>query len=282
MVKFKKNPRKFQVYIQFLLIFLLTLLVFFVVTRWIVKGELQFYVSPRDGSESYLVSIPVNKIAQIIFLGPVLGVIYFVLMKLLINKIDKNNRKTIISIWIIEISVLVLVCINSIGHTVHLLVEEVNMIDASRGYILGETYNGVSLDIMALLAWYLDEWFGHYSIHISYFGYLVLAVVVEYLAREHEKMMGDEILVVIFEAIGIAVLNGYVAIQSESGLILLLLSGAFSLISIIVIVRKKIKLVNYPIFFAMILSVIPVLFFNIAFIIENGVSPWFPFWSSNL
>ena len=181
-----------------------------------------------------------------------------------------------------EISILVLVCINSMGHALHLLVEEVNMIDASKGYVLGETYNGVSLDMMALLAWYLDEWFGHMSIHLTYFGYLVVAVVAEYMASKHEKILGDEAFLVIFGAIGIAVINGYAAIEGESGFILFLLSATFSIISIIVIGIKKIKILNYPIFLALILSVIPVLLFNISFIIENGVSPWFPFWSANL
>ena len=282
MVKFKKDPRKYQGYILFLLIFLVTLLVFLVVTRWVIEGDVQFIVRPRDGSNAYSVSVPLNKIAQIIFLGPVFGVVFLILMKLIINKIEKNNRKIIISVWIIEISVLVLVCINSMGHALHLLVEEVNMIDASEGYVLGETYNGKSLDIMALLAWYLDEWFGHTAIHVTYFGYLVLAVVAEYMASKHEKIMGDELFWVIFGAIGIAVINGYAAIEGEAGFILLLLSATFSIISIMVIGVKKIKILNYPIFLAMILSVIPVLLFNIAFIIENGVSPWYPFWSANL
>jgi len=282
MVKFKKDPRKYQGYIWFLLIFLFTLLVFLVVTRWVLEGEFQFIVRPREGSEAYFVSVPLNKIAQIIFLGPVFGIVYLVLMKLIINKIEKNNRKVVISVWIMEISILVLVSINSMGHALHLLVEEVNMIDASKGYVLGETYNGVSLDVMSLLAWYLDEWFGHISIHVTYFGYLVVAVVAEYMASKHEKIMGDEAFLVIFGAIGIAVINGYAAIEGESGLILLLLSATFSVISIIVIGIKKIKILNYPIFLALILSVIPVLLFNIVFIMENGVSPWFPYWGANL
>ncbi len=282
MVKFKKDPRKYQGYIWFLLIFLFTLLVFLVVTRWVVEGEFQFIVRPREGSDAYFVSVPLNKIAQIVFLGPVFGIVYLILMKLIINKIEKNNRKIVISVWIMEISVLVLVCINSMGHALHLLVEEVNMIDASKGYVIGETYNGVSLDMMALLAWYLDEWFGHMSIHVTYFGYLVVAVVAEYIASKHEKIMGDEAFLVIFGAIGIAVINGYAAIEGESGFLLLVLSATFSLISIIVIGIKKIKILNYPIFLALILSVIPVLLFNIVFIMENGVSPWFPYWGANL
>ena len=282
MVKFKKDPRKYQGYLWFLIVFLITLLVFLVVTRWVVEGDFQFVVRPRDGSNAYFVSVPLNKIAQIIFLGPVFGVVYLILMKLLIKKIERNDRKIVISVWIVEISILVLVCINSMGHALHLLVEEINMIDASKGYVVGETYNGVSLDSMALLAWYLDEWFGHISIHVTYFGYLVVAVVAEYMASKHEKMMGDELLWVIVGAVGIAVINGYAAIQSEAGLILLLLSATFSIISVIVVGIKKIKILKYPIFLTLILSVIPVLIFNIAFVLENGVSPWFPFWSSNL
>ena len=93
MAKFKKDPRKYQGYIWFLLIFLFTLLVFLVVTRWVVEGEFQFIVRPRDGSNAYFVSVPLNKIAQIIFLGPVFGVVYLILMKLIINKIEKKKQE---------------------------------------------------------------------------------------------------------------------------------------------------------------------------------------------
>ena len=64
MVKFKKDPRKYQGYILFLLIFLVTLLVFLVVTRWVIEGDVQFIVRPRDGSNAYSVSVPLNKIAH--------------------------------------------------------------------------------------------------------------------------------------------------------------------------------------------------------------------------
>jgi len=198
-------------------------------------------------------------------------------MRITLSKVDKEVKYKKYAIYLIEIAVVILIVINSMGHLSHLGFEEVNAIDGTEGAALNSDYKE-----MFVMAWYMDEWFGHLIIQITYAAYLILAVLAELLIDDQERMKIDELFLTLCAAIGITVINGYAALRSESGLVIMIMQITFSICAIIVILVKKIDPRKYPILLAMLLATIFVVFLNIEWMLTYGVKDYYPYYSSNL
>lgn len=272
--KIKQRIKAFHISIWFLLVFLISLLTLLYVSRFLPTGtfEVGANVNYAKDNPQYF-SVYWKKFLQIVCLGPVFGMIYYVLMRIFLSKVDKEQGYNKYWVYIIEICVVILIIMNSMGHLLHLGFEGVNAIDASEGEALESEYSE-----MFFYAWFMDEWLGHSMIHITYFCYLVLAVIVELLIEEGEKMNLDEYIPLLGAIIGIGLLNGYIAIKSESGLILLILQLSFTVIAIIVILIKRLDPRRYPILLAMLIGTIFVVYFSVEQILINGVSSSYPFY----
>ncbi len=258
-------------------IFLISLLLLIYIPRYMIKGSFEVGANVNYSSTTMYFTVQWKKFLQIITLGPVFGVLYYTLMRVMLSKVDKDEGRNKYYVFLIEIGVIVFIALCSMGHLAHLGFEEVNAIEQTKGALLYGPYHEQFVN-----AWYMDEWLGHTLGMFSYFMYLVLAVFAESLISDHKKLSIDQILLVLFGAVAIGFMDGDIGIASESGLFLLIFHSIFTIIAVIVVVIKKIKLLEHPILLVMILSVIPVLYFNIVFIIENGFYSLYPFYSSNL
>ncbi|MHA1291834.1 MAG: hypothetical protein ACTSQJ_04095 [Promethearchaeota archaeon] len=275
--KIKERIKNFQVGTYFLLIFLISLLLCIYIPRYIIKGSFKIGVNVNYTNETQYFTIEWSNFLQIICLGPVFGVIFYILMRSMLNKVDKNQGKNKYYLYLIEICVLLLIIFNSMGHLAHLSFDKVNAIDKTEGSALQSEFREIFV-----YAWFMDEWLGHTMIHITYFGYLILAVIVELLLSEHEKMEIDELFLVFCMGIGICIIDGYAALRSECGFVIMILHIIFAICALIVIIIKKINPLYYPILSAMLLATIFVIITNIDWILKYGVENYYPFYSSNL
>ncbi len=275
--KIKDRIRNINRGVWFLLIFLISLSLCIYIPRYMIKGSFEVGANVNYANETMYFTVEWRKFLQIICLGPVFGVIYYTLMRIMLSKVDKTKGRNKYSVYLIEIGVIIFIALCSMAHLSHLGFEEVNAIDATHGAALYEPYHEMFVN-----AWYMDEWLGHTLAMFSYFIYLILAILAESLISEHRKMKIEQLAIVIIGAIGIAFMDGDIAFASECGFFLLVSHIIFTLIAIIVVIIKNIKLLEHPILFAMILSIIPLLYFNIAYIIENGIYLMYPFYSANL
>nr|QEE17482.1 hypothetical protein DSAG12_03319 [Candidatus Prometheoarchaeum syntrophicum] len=259
------------------MIFLIPLGFFLYLSRYVGYGSFQLSVNVNYSNDTQYANISWNYLLQIIFLGPILGVIFYILMKKLLSKVDINERKNQIMIFAIEIGVVVLIILNCMGHFSHLGFEIVNAIDSTHGIALNSEYKE-----MFIYAWFMDEWFGHTLIHITYFGYLIIALVAEQLLDEEKPIMIDELVLIIFFSLGYSVIDGYAAIQGESGFILLLLHLIATIVTITFIAFKKVNPLKYPLLLTLLISTIFVVLYNLYWIIKFGINPLYPFYSGNL
>ena len=128
-MKVKERFKNYHSGIWFLLLFLIPLGVFFYITRYVGYGSFQIGANVNYSNEMQYFTAPWNYILQIIFLGPIIGIMFYILMKILLSKIDINIQKNQLTVYIIEICVVALIILNSIGHFSHLGFELVNAID---------------------------------------------------------------------------------------------------------------------------------------------------------
>lgn len=240
-------------------------------------GSFQLGVYVNYSNETQYATISWNYILQIIFLGPIIGIIFYILMKILLSKVDVNLRKNQIMVFAIEICIVILIILNSMGHFSHLGFEVVNAIDSTKGIALNSEYKE-----LFVYAWFMDEWFGHTLIHVTYFGYLIVAMVAEQLLDEEKRMMIDELVLIILFSFIYSVIDGYAAIEGECGFILLLLHLIATIVTIVFITVKKLNPLNYPLLLTLLISTIFVLIYNLVWVIKYGINPIYPFYSGNL
>jgi hypothetical protein len=272
--KLKRRLREYHYGIWFLFIFLASLGIGIYITRWMISGSFQVGVKIPYAEDIQYFSIRTGyRFLQPLFLGPIFGIIYYILMRLLLARVNKEEGYNRYYIFAIEICVVILIIINCIAHVFHLGMEYVNALDKTDGAAFNSEYRE-----MFVYAWYLDEWLGHALIQATYFGYLILAILGEILMNPKTKMLIDEYFFSLLTAYGISIINGYAAIPSESGFLILFMQCIFVLIALIVIFVKKIDVRCYPILFAMLISTIFILYFNIIEIMEDGIQSTYPFW----
>ena len=273
----KERIKNYHPGIWFLLFFLIPLGFFFYTSRYVGYGSFQIGANVNYSSETQYASVSWNYLLQIIFLGPIIGVIFYILVKILLSKIDIHARKNQLTVYTIEICVVLLVILNSIGHFSHLGFELVNAIDSTNGNALISEYKEIFV-----YAWFMDEWLGHTLIHITYFGYLLVALWAELHLKEDNRMMIDEVVLIIFFSLGYSVIDGYAAIEGECGFILLLLHLIATITAIVFIVVKKVNPLHYPLLLTLLISTIFVFLYNLDWIIRYGINAAYPFYSGNL
>ena len=263
--------------IWFLLIFLISLALLVYIPRYMIDGSFDVGANVNYADETLYFNVQWSRVLQIITLGPVFGVIYYILMRITLNKVDKNEGHNKYFVYLIEIGVVIFIALCSMANLSHLGFDYVNEVDKTHGAVLTGPYQEIFVNI-----WYMDEWLGHTLIMFSYFMYLVLAVLAESLLANHKKLTIVQIILVLCFAIGIGYMDGTIAIASESGFFLLISHIIFTLLAIIIVIVKKIKLLEHPILLVMILSIIPVFYFNITYILDHGIYSMYPFYSANL
>jgi len=274
----KERIKGFHIGSWFLLVFLVSIGVLIYTSRYLPKGDFQIgaNVNYATDNPNYF-NFPWNKFLQIVCIGPVFGIVYYIIMRIMLSKADKDKGKNKYYIALIEIGVVVLIALNSMAHLSHLGFEEVNAIDGTNGAALTTEFKE-----MFVYAWYMDEWLGHSMAQITYFGYLVLAVLAEQLLDDQKRVKIDEFLLLIIGGIAIAFMDGDIALSSESGFLLLICHIVFTIAALIVVLVKKIDILKNPILIAMLIALIGVAYFNIQFIMERGMTSYYPFYSSNL
>jgi hypothetical protein len=240
-------------------------------------GSFQIGANVNYSTETQYFTLSWNYFLQIVFLGPVIGIIFYILMKKMLFKIDINVRKNQLIVYIIDICVVVLIILNCIGHFSHLGFEIVNAIDSTIGEALNSEYKE-----LFVYAWFMDEWLGHTIIHLTYFGYLIVGVWAESLLNEDERMKIDELVLIILFSFCYSVIDGYAAIEGECGFILLLLHLIATFVAIVFLVVKKINPLKYPLLLTLLISTIFVFLFNLNWIIRYGINFTYPFYSGNL
>ncbi|MFO8020457.1 MAG: hypothetical protein R6U96_17680 [Promethearchaeia archaeon] len=271
----KKRLKRYHIGIWFAAIFLISLGVGVYITRWMIRGTFQVGLDIPYSDEFQFFSIRTGyRFLQPLFLGPIFGIIYYVLMKWLLGRVEKEEGNNQYFVFAIEIGVVIFIIFNCIGHVFHLGMEYVNALDAlDASAALDSEYRE-----MFIYAWYLDEILGHNLIQVTYFGYLILGIFAELLIDPRTKMVLDEYIFVFILAYEISILNGDVANSSKSGFLILLIQIIFVVLATMVIIVKKIDLRYYPLLLAMLLSTIFVLYFNVEAIMQNGIQANYPFW----
>lgn len=273
----KDRIKNFHQGIWLLLFFLIPLVPIFYFSRYIDYGSFTLGANVNYATEMHYFSVSWNYFLQILLLGPILGILFFILMKKFVGKIDGQVRKNQKIVIIIEICVVTLVILNSLGHFSHLGFEIANAIDPTAGHALSSEYKEIFV-----YAWFMDEWFGHTLINLTYFGYLVVAVWAEQLLNEDKRMTADEVgLVIVFSLIYL-IIDGHAAIEGECGLILAILHLFSTFIAIGFLVVKKKKLLMYPVLLTLLISSIFILLYNLGWIIKYGWVSAYPFYSGNL
>ncbi len=278
-----QNPQKWHPSLKFLVGFLASLVIAFS-PEYFVSSSVQVtawvYLEYAPGAVQ-AVPLRITDLLQVILLGPGVGVVYFMLLRMLLRGVNAGDQRTRRRVSLLESFGILLIAVNSIGNAIHLFFNAVNAIDGSLGLGTG-TYNGIDVTGYFLLIWFMDEWVGHTLVMVTYFGYLAMAAGVEYLARDARAARKGRGALVLFLGACIAVVDGYVAIQSETGFLLLLLHGAFFALVVGTAARKRIPLNRYPILMAMVVATFFVAAFNMFWIAAHGWKPFYPFYSANL
>jgi hypothetical protein len=260
----------FHTSVKFLLIFLITLLICFMLPGKI-PGTVNIYINieeiPAVG-ESF--SFQIGTIVEIILMGPVFALVYFILMKNLLSKVDVTTGRNKKFVYILEILVVLFICTLVMGHITHLMFDYANAIYRS-------TYGGYDTTPLFLFLYHSDEWLGHHLIHISFFAFLVLAIIGESLISQQRTMKWYEILFAVPLGVGIFVMNGYATYEGQCGWLLMVLSAILLGIEGLVILVKKINPLKHPILFASIIANIVVIGYFIWYVSMFGTLPYYPF-----
>ncbi len=258
-------------YLNFLIVFLLALLLFYVIIPRFYLGSIDFWVniSELNGAVGHF-STSVKLVGEIILMGPAFAVIYFFLMKYLISDIDEEQGKNKYYINLIEIGVVIFISISCTGHIVHVLFNEINKI-----YI--NSYNVMDTSELYSFIYYFDEWLGHHLIHIGYFGYILMALLAEFLGKEHRKLNWDEIIYTFLSSIGLCIIFGYFTYEGQAAFMMLILCTLLLIIEVLVVFKKKVNVLNYPILLATIACNMMVIGFFIAWTLVFGLKPYYPF-----
>jgi len=266
--KLKESDR----HLNFLIVFLFTLLLFYKIIPIFYSGSIDTYynISELDG-EAASFSVSVRLMCEIILMGPVSAIIFFFLMKYLISEIDKAKGKNKYYTILIEIGVITFICILVMGHALHMLFDHANRV----------YYNshGKQMDTSELysLLYYLDEFIGHHFIHLSYFGLICMALLTELISKDNRKLKWFELITTIILGIGLSLVWGYATYEGQSAFMMLVLCSILLVAEIIVALIKKVNPLENPILLATIIANIIVIGLFIWWVAMFGLKPYYPF-----
>jgi hypothetical protein len=236
-----------------------------------IPGSVDIYVNleeiPAVG-ESF--SFSIGTIVEVILMGPVFALIYFVLMKHLLQKVDPEVGRNKQFIYMLEVAVVGFICMLVMGHIAHLMFDYANAVYRS-------TYGGYDTTQLFLFLYHSDEWIGHHLIHIGFFSFIVLAILGESRMADKRTMKWYEIIVAVGLGVGLFVMNGYATYDGQCAWLLMVLSAILLGVLGMVIVWKRVNPLKYPILFAAILGSIIVIGYYFWYISVFGTLPYYPF-----
>ncbi|MHA1324199.1 MAG: hypothetical protein ACTSRL_15540 [Candidatus Helarchaeota archaeon] len=215
-----------------------------------IPGSVTIYVNLEEISavgESF--SFQIGTIVEVILMGPVFALIYFVLMKNLLSKINRETGRNRRLIYILEVAVVGFICMLVMGHIVHLMFDYANAIYRA-------TYH---------------------LIHIGFFSFLILAMIGESRIADKRRMRWYEVIIAIGLGAGIFVINGYATYEGQCGWLLMVLSSVLLGIQVGIILLKKVNPLWYPIFFSALLGNIIVIGYYLWYTSVFGTLPYYPF-----
>ena len=263
-----KDPNKNVI---FLVIFLFTLLLFYRIIPLFYSGSVDFWfnISELDGATAHF-STSVRLIWEIILMGPVFSVIYFFLMKYLRKEVDENDKITKLYMNLVDIGIISFICILCMGHVVHMMFDF-----ASRTYYQTHGYQMDTSEVYSFL-YFSDEMLGHHLIHIAYFGFITMALIIEFLGKDHKKMNWFELITIILLSVGLSIVY-YTTFEGQAAFTLLILYVALFGIEVLVVLIKKINPLKRPILLTTMITSVIVIGLYIWWVTMFGTKPYYPF-----
>ena len=288
-----KNPKNYNFSIKFLLILLISLLALYFLPRFI-QGNFWVYVNVSEvpGGVNQAFSFSIRTFIELILMGPVFSIIYYILMKKMINKLDNTSKNNEIYKSLLEIAVVLFIIIYNMGHAIHILFNHANSIYTLSFGLISLHYLILFLILLPseslkllisfltplyLFLYYSDEWLGHHLIHYSFFAFFVIAVITELLQDDLQEMSWDEILICIILGIGASFVGGYATYEGQCAFPLFILSIILLIFQIFYAKMKKLEIRKYPIFLAILIYNIIVIAFFLSWIALFGMKTYYPF-----
>ncbi len=265
-----KYVKEGNIYLQFLIIFILTIILFYEIIPLLYFGGIRVlvYISELKKLSSFWISTRI--ICEIILMGPVFAIIYYFMMKRLIVEIDIEKGKNKYYVALIEIGVLTFMCISVMGHTIHMLFDQANRVyyNSNDGMDTSELYS---------LLYYSDEWLGHHLIHIAYSGYIAMALITEFLGENHKRLRNDELIYTICCGVGMGLMFGYSTYEGQAAVLVVILCIILLIADLIIILVKKINILERPILICTIILSIIVICLFIWWVVVFGLKPYYPY-----
>ncbi|MHA1276889.1 MAG: hypothetical protein ACTSQ8_06850 [Candidatus Helarchaeota archaeon] len=258
--------------VRFLLIFLISLLICYLLPGEI-SGTINIYVNIEETS-TVGASFPfsIGRIVEVILMGPVFVLIYYVLIKNMLSKIETEKGRNKQIVYVLDLLVVVLIFMVVVGHVVHLMFDYANWL-----YRNVDPGGGYSTNPLFLFLYHSDEWVGHHLIHVGFFGFIILALISEALINEKRKMRWYELIIVALMGVGLFVMSGYATYEGQCGWLLMVLSTILLGIEVVMILIKRINPLKYPILFASVIGNIIIIGYFIWYISVFGTLPYYPF-----
>lgn len=258
-------------FFKFLVIFLITLLIFYQVIPRIISESVNFTIkiSELDGQLGSF-SVTLRIILEVLFMGPFFAIIYYFLIQYLKKEIDPEEGKNHYYIIIIDICVITFISISCMGHIVHMMFDK-----ASWLYYYA---NNEQMDTTELYSYiyYSDEILGHHLIHIGLFGYLITGLFIELLVEPSHKMRWDELIYTILLGIGMSLI-GYATFEGQAAFMMVILWGFVLLFELIFVFTKKYNPLQRPIMLSILINCVIFINVFIIWVIMFGIKPYYPF-----
>ncbi len=272
------DHKYFHVSVRFLLIFLVSLLICFKLPD-LIHGMVNVPINVEElweigrGGVGLTFPFRIEKIIEIILMGPVFAIIYYVLMKNLLGKIDLEKGRNKQYVYVLELMVVILVMMVVVGHVVHLMFDYAN---GAWRLAYGD-FDTMTPTPLFLFLYHSDEWVGHHLIHVGFFGFMVLALIAEFLIRDRRTMKWYEIIFAAPLGVGLFIMNGYATYPGQCAWLLMVMSATLLAIEVVVILWKRINPLMYPILFATIIGNVIVISYYFYYISIYGTLPFYPF-----
>ena len=265
------NPKDYKASFKFILIFLISLLICYFISSFF-SGDLYIPINVSELPSGIGQSFPfsIASIIELIAMGPIFSIIFYILIKLLINKIDKNHGKNKYWIFIIEIISVITIGVLVAGHFIHLTYNYAS-------HLYDVQHGGYETTELFLLLYWADEWLGHHMIHIAFFSQIVLALSATYLIKNKRMMKWDEVVLSIFLGFGLFIVMGFASYEGQCAALLMILCLILLVIEVIFILIKKINPLRNSILLVSIISNIIVIGFYFFWIGSYGQKSYYPF-----
>jgi hypothetical protein len=225
-------------------------------------------------SEPGVFTFQIKGIAKIVLLGPVHSLICYMVIHPLIrhNAVQelKSKPQYFSRSSFLELLLIFFLMMNTTGHVIHWVCDRANTL-----YRLD--VGGYNTDPTFLLIYAADEFVGHALVHSSYFIFFFILADIEFIDLDKKQIKWDEWIIILLVAIGIGVINGYVARLGESALILLILSIFGILLIGVKCVFYKRPPLQSPMICSFLFGCVVVIVYNVFIIMKTGLLPYYPF-----